>query len=373
MHTCRENCVCVCVCMSVYVRTYIHTHTHTHTQQQQQQQGKRKGNDTEVEDDMLGIIKTFRRFRPYPEAEDDIGLQDQLLPQPEVVFTSLECRPEDATDLLEVLKTACAAQEPRAVAEEPMQLGFLSKIIKDNKNGIAMEAPLALSQDLASQPLEALTLPQDTPCCLRAEDRTQEGKAGGQEELEGGGAGGPAESNSGGTSSASSKSEPSGGAGCGEQELRDSRRKGKEPADDVGDQGAGGIVCADPAQELNLDDELEAFMQTRGRMNKKARGWQAGAARVRQDGVGGELDASAGAAMALVGGHGGVDTVKVKIDSDTPLALTAFILRCIGCAVMSELVEQGNKLLCCAGSYTPRPAALSCATGCRLRRQGTSA
>ena len=33
--------------------------------------------------------------------------------------------------------------------------------------------------------------------------------------------------------------------------------------------------------------------------------------------------------------------IKVEIDSDTPIALTGFILRCLSCSVMGELIEQG--------------------------------
>jgi hypothetical protein len=265
------------------------------------------------------------------QAQDDVGLHDKLLTCPEVVFTSLEGGFEDVSeDLLQTLKVSLSH------AEEPIQLGFLKKIIKDRKSGIAIDSPLKLSQDLASQPLDALMLPQDSPC-LRTQHSQEEDKA---EEIGGDGAR-LTPISPGGASASSGTLVPLDGVEREALEARDSRREGKEREDqDVGHQGSEGIFCADPVQEMNLDEELEAFMHTRGRISSKARSWKTGAARAGQDSGGKELDASASAAMALVGKRG-LGTITVKIDSDTSLALTAFILRCIGCAVMSELVEQG--------------------------------
>ena len=92
--------------------------------------------------------------------------------------------------------------------------------------------------------------------------------------------------------------------------------------------------------ELNLDDELEAFMQARGHV-KPAHRLSAAAetcSQARQGASGAQrLDSS----TALLLGKAGVHVIKVEIDSDTPIALTGFILRCLSCSVMGELIEQG--------------------------------
>ena len=262
-----------------------------------------------------------------------------------MVFTSLQGGFEDfSEDLLQRLKVSCVAKKPLAHAEEPIQLGFLNKIIKDEKSSIAIDSlpgpRLSQDLDLAPQPLDALMLPQDSPCLTQHSQ--EEDKA---EEIGGDGARLPSTS-PGGALASSGTLVPLDGEEREAPEARDNRQEGKEREDqDVGHQGSQGIFCADPVQEMNLDEELEAFMHTRGRISSKARSWKAGAALTGQHSGGKELDASANAAIALVGKRG-VGTVTVKIDSDTSLALTAFILRCIGCAVMSELVEQG---VVCAG------------------------
>jgi hypothetical protein len=95
-------------------------------------------------------------------------------------------------------------------------------------------------------------------------------------------------------------------------------------------------VLLRPAENtrLNLEDELDAFILSRGSRH------------VCTGGVG-QLTANLGrtkkldAATQLLLGKRGINTTKVVIDSDTPIALTAFILRCLSCAVLGQLVEKG--------------------------------
>ena len=96
------------------------------------------------------------------------------------------------------------------------------------------------------------------------------------------------------------------------------------------------------ATDLDLDDELDAFMHSRGHGGLDKNRFQSllsSSASSRQVacGTNQKLDAS----IKKLLGKPGVNTVAIKLSHDSPIALAAFILRCLSCAVMIELVERG--------------------------------